>query len=244
MEKKHAILLAFLITLVILGNWLFFHNFSISRENVIISRVIDGDTVDLEDGRRIRLLNINTPEKGLPFADAAANFLKDFQDESLEMENAGVEKYGRTLGKLYEQGDYINLEIVRLGYAHAYLVDPSELNDFKAAEKEAIEKGRGIWQKSEYSSCLNVNLNKQAEYVGIEDNCNINFAGWTLKDESAKSYKLDKVKTHKFTIYSAKGKDGETEFYWGRGKAWNDDKDTVFIRDSKGFLAYYYAYGY
>ena len=45
----------------------------------MISRVIDGDTVELEDGRTIRLLNINTPEKGRPFSDEATDFLKEYE---------------------------------------------------------------------------------------------------------------------------------------------------------------------
>ncbi len=245
MEKKYAFFVALIITFVIAGNWLFFYDFSeFEREKVIITRVIDGDTVELEDGRKIRLLNINTPEKGLPFSNDAANFLKNFEKQSVEMENAGIEKYGRTLGRLYGQENYLNLELVELGFAHAFLVYDSELDDFKKAEQEAMKNELGIWRKSEFYGCLDVKVNKEDELVIIEDDCSINFAGWTLKDESARSYKLDKVKTHNFRVYSAKGKDGDAEFYWGRGSVWNNDKDSIFIRDSQGFLAYYDSYGY
>ena len=35
-----------------------------SAEGAVVARVIDGDTVELVDGRRVRLVQIDTPEKG------------------------------------------------------------------------------------------------------------------------------------------------------------------------------------
>ena len=78
MERKGALVIAFLITGLIVGNYLFFTDAGVVRERVEISRVLDGDTVDLVDGRRIRLLNINTPEKGLAYSDLAKEFLSEF----------------------------------------------------------------------------------------------------------------------------------------------------------------------
>ncbi len=243
MDKKHALLLAFLITILAVGNYLFFKGSSPELEKVIIGRVLDGDTVELEDGRIIRLLNINTPEKGYAFSNEAKNFLEIFKNRSVELESAGIEKYGRTLGRIYSD-KYLNLEIVRLGLAHPYIVDESEVEDFEIAQEEAKKNERGIWKKSEFYGCLEVEINKNDEYVEIMDSCGLEFKGWTLKDESTKSYKMDKIKTREFRIYSEKGDNKGDEFYWGRGTAWNDDKDAIFIRDSKGLLAYYYRYGY
>tara|TARA_Y100000034_G_C6894063_1_gene411791 strand:+ start:1199 stop:1948 length:750 start_codon:yes stop_codon:yes gene_type:complete len=243
MDKKHALFIALSITLVIAGNWLFFQDFSeFEREKVIIQRVIDGDTVELEDGRVIRMLNINTEEKGRAWSSEATEYLRGYLNESVELEIEGVGKYGRILGRLYGE-EYINLELVMFGLAHVYLAEEDELKEFKKVEKESREGELGIWEKSEYWDCLNVEINKKDEVVVIEDECGVDFRGWTIKDESTKMYKFSRD-FDGGKLYSGKGDDLDGELYWGRGKVWNDDRDSIFIRDSSGFLVYYDSYGY
>jgi len=245
MEKRYALLISLLITLLIAGNYLYFKADEIypERDIVVISRVIDGDTVELEDGRIIRLLNINTPEKGRAFSEEASNFLKQFENQAVELEITGVGKYGRILGRLYGNA-YLNLELVKLGLAHQYLGEENEIDEFKKAEQEAREKGLGIWEKSEHYDCLSVEINKYDEFVIIEDKCGVDFSSWTIKDESTKNYVFDTNWEGEVSLYSGEGVDKENELYWGRGNVWNDDKDSIFIRDEKGLLVYYDSYGY
>lgn len=241
MNRKASFIVASLITLLITGNYLFFSDKGIVREKVEISRVLDGDTVDLEDGRRIRLLNINTPEKGFPYSDVAKNYLLNFTE--VELESIGLDRYDRTLGRLYSGDLYINLEIVRNGMAHSYLVSDSEKMIFEKAENYARYNQKNIWKKSQFEGCINAEINKYDEYLDVEDSCHVNLTGWTIKDESTKSYKFKEDMGESFRLYSKKGKDTETELYWGRENIWNDDHDEIFIRDSEGFLVYYFSYG-
>jgi hypothetical protein len=187
-------------------------------------------------------LNINTPEKGRAFSKEATDFLKEFEGESVELESEGFGKYGRVLGRLYGDG-YINLEIVKLGLAHQYLGEKSELGDFKDAEDLARASELGLWKKSEYYGCLDVEINKKDEYVSITNGCAVDFKGWTVKDESTRNYVFPDVGSN-VVLYSGEGVDAEGNLYWGRGKIWNDDKDSIFIRDDLGFLVYYSSYGY
>ena len=244
MEKKSAFFISFMITLLIAGNYLFFYDFSSGREMVVVSRVLDGDTIELDDGRKIRLLNINTPEKGLAFSEEARDFLKTFENESIELEIEGVGKYGRILGRIYSENDYLNLKLVELGLAHKYIVESEELSKFSEAEKLARENELGIWEKSEKYGCLNVEINKYDEYLIIEDGCEVDFENWNIKDESTKMYKFGKLTENKFKLFSEKGEDKVGEIYWGRKSIWNDDKDSIFIRDENGLLVYYDSYGY
>jgi endonuclease YncB( thermonuclease family) len=245
MEKKHALFIALAITGIIAGNWLFFQEFSeFDREHVIIQRVIDGDTVELQDGRTVRLLNINTEEKGRAWSSEASEYLSRYLNKSVEIEVSGVGKYGRILGRLYSGEEYLNLEIVRLGLAHVYLVEESEEKEFKKVEEKAREEEIGIWEKSEYDGCLDVEINKKDEYLVIEDICGLDFNGWSVKDESTKMYKFKDNKRINYKLFSEKGDDVGNELYWGQGKVWNDDRDSIFIRDSSGFLVYYDSYGY
>ena len=241
MDRKYALIISFLITSLIAGNFMFFADKGIVREKVEISRVLDGDTVELSDGRHIRLLNINTPEKGLPYSDLAKEFLSNFTFVGLE--TGGLDKYQRTLGKLYFNDKYLNLEIVKNGMAHTYLVLDDESSIFDKAEKYAMKNGKNMWERSSFAECLNVEINKYEEYVDITDSCGTDFTGWNLKDESTKMYKFKKDMGESFRLYSGKGSDTESNIYWGKEKIWNDDHDEIFIRDSDGLLVYYYSYG-
>lgn len=241
MNRKASLIISFMVTALIAGNYLFFADSGIIRERVEISRVLDGDTVELADGRKIRLLNINTPEKGTAYSDLARDFLTNFTE--VELETAGLDKYDRTLGRLYSDDLYLNLEIVKRGMAHTYLVSNGEERIFERAEESARDLGLGIWEKSSFADCLNVEINKYDEYLDITDSCNVDFTSWTIKDESTKSYKFKGDIGEAFRLYSAKGDDNEEELHWGREKIWNDDHDEIFIRDADGLLVYYYSYG-
>jgi len=242
MDKSHAFLIAFLITALIAGNYFFFVEAGTSRESVRIGRVLDGDTVELEDGRKIRLANINTPEKGFAYSELAKSYLEEFVGNKLEMENLGGDKYGRTLGRLYFSGDYLNLKIVREGMAHTYLVFEDEEREFSRAEKYARDNGLGIWQSSENADCVSATINKYDEYVVVYDSCSLDETGWTIKDESTKMYRFSRNMGNEFILYSGKGEDTFEKLYWGKGKIWNDASDRIFIRDSNGLLVFYDSY--
>ena len=58
-----------------------------------------------------------------------------------------LDKYHRTLAYLYlSDGTFVNLEIVRQGYGHAYVDYPfAHMEAFRSAEREAREARRGLW---------------------------------------------------------------------------------------------------
>ena len=243
LDKFHALIISLIITALIVGDYIFFTVDANEREKVRIVRVLDGDTVDLEDVRTIRLVNINTPEKKFPYSELAKNYLLEFKDKDIYLESLGPDKYSRTLGRLFYEDMYLNKNIIEMGMAHKYLVIEGEEKDFYDAEKIAIEGEIGIWNKSVYSKCISAEINKYDEYIEIEDSCGVDFAGWNVKDESTKSYKFKKDVGTKFILYSKSGSDNETALFWGKEKIWNDVGDSIFIRDSSGFLVYYDSYG-
>lgn len=227
---------------MIAGNYFFFQTYENERERVVISRVLDGDTVEIEDGRKIRLANINTPEKKFAYSDLAKNYLSEFVGKEVYLEKTGIDKYSRTLGRLYSGEDYLNEIIVREGMAHSFIVHEDELEIFEDAQNEAIKNKRGIWEQSEFYNCVNLEINKYEEYVDITELCDVNFNKWNIKDESTRTYVFKRDFSEKIRIYSSKGSENETALFWGRENVWNDDGDSVFIRDSNGLLVYYWSY--
>lgn len=65
----------------------------------------------------------------------------------LEFDQDRVDRFGRTLAYVYlEDGTFLNAEIIRLGYWHAYTRFPFRfLEEFRAHEREAREAQRGLW---------------------------------------------------------------------------------------------------
>jgi len=243
-EKKHAFLLALLVTIVFFGNFLFFHSFTSEREKITIIRVLDGDTVGLEDGRTVRLLNINTPEKGTPGAQQATQFLSQYINKTTELESMGTEKYGRTLGRLYYDDDYINWEIIRNGLGNIFLTNAEEIDSFNQAQQQAIAEGQGIWEHSPYYGCATIVINIKDEYVDLTVGCNVSLKGWTLSDESTKKYVFAELQGKEIRLYSGYGQDSFDARYWNKGDVWNNDKDSAILRDNKGLLVAFYSYGY
>ncbi|MDQ3099236.1 MAG: thermonuclease family protein [bacterium] len=127
-----------------------------TREKVIIRRIIDGDTIELSDGRKLRYIGIDTPETVKPnapvecFGKDASNKNKELaagKQAELEKDVSEVDRYGRLLRFVYIDGVMINELLVRQGFAYAstYPPDVKYSQLFKEAQKEAQEFGLGLW---------------------------------------------------------------------------------------------------
>lgn len=248
MEKRYAFLFSLLLTLLIGVNFYFFSSINNEPkiEKVVIGKVIDGDTVVLTDGRTLRLLNVNSPEKDQPESKLATNYLTELYNRTVDVEITGIDKYKRSLARIYYDGQYVNLELVKRGLSSKFLVEKDELVGFASAEEQAITNGLGIWNKSNYYGCFTTDINKYEEEVIILSRCGaISMKGWKLKDESRKTYFFDLGLTNKLVIHSGVGKDNQTDIFMGfSDNVWNDDRDSLYLFDQKGGLALYEAYGY
>ncbi len=245
MKKRHAAIFAFLVTGLIISNIALLSILNEGQmESVLISEITDGDTIKLEDGRTIRLLNINSPEKNQPLSDLATNFLKQYENKTVEIEISGIGIYGRQLGRIYADS-YINLELVSQGLSHKYLVEHDEIDEFIEQEAKAQEAELGIWKKSEDNGCLSAEINKKEEFVNIVNTCNKDFNNLALKDESTRTFTFTIEALSAVILYSGPGQDSYPEIYLeSKRNIWNNDKDSIFIRDENGLLMYYDSYGY
>ncbi|WP_374089166.1 thermonuclease family protein [Methylomicrobium lacus] len=127
-----------------------------------VKKVFDGDTLVLEDGRKVRLLGVNTPEiahRNQPEqagGEAAKRWLSDkLQNRKvrLEMDAEAADKYGRTLAHVFtEQNEHINLQLVEQGLAAVNIYPPNLLYALKLvkAEQGAQNRRLGIWGRPEY----------------------------------------------------------------------------------------------
>ncbi len=121
-------------------------------------RVIDGDTIELDGGERVRLIGVDTPETVDPrrpvqyFGKEASAFTRrmvEGKDVRIEQDQESRDQYGRTLAYVYlPDGTFLNAEIIRQGYGHAYTRFPFRYErQFVELEREARENDRGLWAR-------------------------------------------------------------------------------------------------
>jgi micrococcal nuclease len=118
----------------------------------LVTDVVDGDTLTIEGGSRVRLLGIDTRERGEPCYQEAKDFLKELvemKEIGLEADAEDKDRYGRLLRHVWLNGTHINLEIMKQGLAVALVIEPNVKYREKiaAAEKEARQGGVGcLWE--------------------------------------------------------------------------------------------------
>jgi len=121
-------------------------------EQVFVARVIDGDTIELQDGRYVRYLGIDTPEVGEYYAlEATARNRELVEGKIVELQsgNRNRDEYDRLLRYVYVDGVFVNAELVAQGYATAYIFDPDERYSqvLVQLEQYAKMKERGLWHQ-------------------------------------------------------------------------------------------------
>ncbi len=131
------------------------------QDGLYVSHIIDGDTIELSNGQRVRYIGIDTPEvrerKGLgwfynprPYAKEAKDFnqrLVEGKSIRLEFDVQKNDKYGRLLAYVYVGERMVNLEMVKEGYAMIYAYPPNikYAEEFLEAQRFARENKRGLW---------------------------------------------------------------------------------------------------
>jgi micrococcal nuclease len=126
-----------------------------------VRRVVDGDTLLLESGARVRLQGIDTPETVMedypvePWGPEASQFTKDFVNRAgrqvrLTFSLERKDRHDRFLAFAWNGDVMLNEELVRAGLAHArldYRYSGTMKKRLSKAQDEARRAGRGIWSK-------------------------------------------------------------------------------------------------
>lgn len=142
-----------------------------------VAKVFDGDTILLADGRKVRLLGINTPEVAHRNQEAEAGGVAAKSWLTTQLLNKRIrlvmdveshDAYDRVLAHVFtEDHRHINAELVEQGFAAVVIHPPNlEFLDALLAAQEKAEKSLlGIWNLPEYEVKLADNLTR-ANYRG------------------------------------------------------------------------------
>lgn len=222
--KPLAIILLFILS------GIFYYNFTdnINIQTFRVQRIIDGDTIELENQQTVRLLGINTPESQMPYyQEAKQSLINLIENKSVQIELRGTDKYGRTLVYVFLDNKNINEELLSQGLATLYFYGEDQYYEkFRQTEESARINEKGLWGKSPDSNCIEIIKfeTNEPESLILQNLCN---------KKIHITYKDDATHTYQTTI-------NPKSFYIKNfSHIWNTEGDSIYIRDEKGLLLFY-----
>jgi micrococcal nuclease len=133
--------------------------YSHAQQRHAVRWVSDGDTIILNDGRRVRYIGINAPEidhenqKAQPFGYEARSFniqLVSTQRIRLELDKERHDRYGRWLAYIFlSDGSFVNARLLQNGFAYYLYRKPNVKYDklLLKAQQEAMKAKKGLWRR-------------------------------------------------------------------------------------------------
>ena len=100
------------------------------EERAICTKVVDGDTIELDNGKKVRFVGVNTPERGVEGYITSKNFVQKLclnKEVGLDIDDSKHnDKYGRTLAAVIVEGKNLNEMLLKEGLAEIMYMPPSE----------------------------------------------------------------------------------------------------------------------
>ncbi|UCE66269.1 MAG: thermonuclease family protein [Candidatus Zixiibacteriota bacterium] len=122
----------------------------IHDSKLYVSRVIDGDTFELSNGRTVRLIGVDTPETDMPYYNEAVTFAESLLSEkqiTIELDKERMDKYGRLLIYAYTDSIFVNEMIIGRGLGIVYLFESNlkRAGTLIESQSKARAAALGIW---------------------------------------------------------------------------------------------------
>lgn len=110
------------------------------EESAICTKVVDGDTIELNNGKKVRFVGVNTPERGVEGYITSKNFVQKLclnKEVGLDIDNSKhSDKYGRTLAVVIVDGKNLNEMLLKEGLAEIMYIPPSEFYPYDWANSD------------------------------------------------------------------------------------------------------------
>ena len=252
-KKGDVVVLIILIILLVSINYSWLDSLVIKefsgREKVDVIRVIDGDTFEIVyNGNKtsVRLLGINTPEKGEKYSAEAKQFLESkVLNKTVELE-FGKEKYDlykRLLAYVYINRENVNEEVIKKGFANFYFPSGKDghYEYFKNAWEECLNENINFCEKSKDACAECVKIKEwdvKKDFVIFENSCNFNcdITSWSVKDEGRKKFVFGSLILKGSQEVKLTAKD------FNKNYVWTSTGDSLFLRDKEGGLVLWENY--
>jgi endonuclease YncB( thermonuclease family) len=231
--------------------------------SAVVVRVYDGDTFTLEGGEHVRLRSVNTTElrpKEAFGEEARSATVALLLGKTVDLSYGQVlrDGYGRLVAGASVGGRSLELELLRKGLGHVFLLPPvdGDVAPLLQAQREARTARLGLWSDPHFQGLLHITSfhangrgderqDPNTEYARV---CNIgdaplNLAGYRITNLKGRSFVLPDVIVppgHTFEVHSGMGKDQRdparqlTVHLMSRVPVWNNKADRITILDPQG----------
>ncbi|MEK6760630.1 MAG: thermonuclease family protein [Nanoarchaeota archaeon] len=219
-----------------------------NSQKIHVDRIIDGDTIE-SDGTSVRLLGINTPERGEKYYLEAKGFLEDLifnETVNLEFGKDREDQYGRMLAYVFYKGENVNQKQIENGFANYYFLGTDKhYPPFKESWEKCVSKNLNLCEKSKdnCSSCIflrEINVKSQEAIFNNQCSFSCDLTKWEIKDEGRKKFVFPNFKADansEFSVIVGNRTDTKQTLFWERKDyVWTKGGDTLFLRDSNGKL--------
>jgi micrococcal nuclease len=131
-------------------------------KQAVVANVVDGDTIDLDSGERVRYLLVDAPESTTevecwgPEAKLANQMLVEGKTITLEYDVECEDDFGRLLAYVSLGEQEINQRLVEQGHACVLQIPPNgeaRVDDYESLEYAAQMLGRGLWAACDPNPC-------------------------------------------------------------------------------------------
>ena len=127
------------------------------EESAVCTQVVDGDTIYLDNGKKVRFVGVNTPERGADGYISSKNFVQKFclnKKVGLDIDDAKHnDKYGRTLAVVIVDGKNLNEMLLKEGLAEVMYIPPSEFYPYNwAGESTHIPNSQHTYSNTQSDS--------------------------------------------------------------------------------------------
>ncbi len=224
-------------------------NFFEGSEMVFVERVIDGDTI-VVNSSSIRLLGINSPERGEKYYEEAKNFLvKEILNKTVELKfgKDRYDKYNRLLAYVFLGEKNVNLGLVEKGFANFYFPSGKDVyyGDFEKAWENCLNSNKNLCEKSQdvCAECIELKeFDFENEVLVFYNLCSFDcdLTGWGIKDQGRKNFIFSSFVLKPFSegkVVVGNGRDNSTTLFWkGEDYVFTKTGDSLFLRDGEGRL--------
>ncbi len=241
------------------------------RRPAVVDFVQDGDSMVVTINgaeERVRLIGVNTPERGECYGDEARVVLQGLvEDETVDLvvDVEERDRFGRILAYVYRDNVMINAEIVRRGAALARPFEPNITHQAHLEDMETLAKreGIGMWSpdtcggrddspvavaeiRADPPGRDEHNLNGEWVVVVNRTGAPVDLTGWSLRDESSVHryrFPVGSVVDDQVTVFTGCGPDQPSTYHWcAETPVWDNAGDTAFLSDADGVVVHRFEY--
>ena len=166
------------------------------EETGVCTKVVDGDTIYLDNGDKIRFVGVNTPERGVEGYITSKNFVQKLclnKEVGIDIDDSKHnDRYGRTLGVVIVDGKNVNEMLLKEGLAEIMYMPPSEFYPYDWADSNThvADTHSSSSQSNTPTSAESTSSSSSADYVGNANTGKFHEASCSSVDDMSENNKV------------------------------------------------------